>query len=262
LFDKVSDWDFVDLNAIGYDYEIIDIIKNIADGKKIKYLEQISFVKWYLTDINYTGEEYLKNRSKNIRSEIKRRKKKLEELGALDFKVVNDSDEIDKYMDHYYEVYRKSWKKEENVGPTFHRNLAALGVKKGWLRLGFLFLDGVPIAAQFRFVFNGMCLFIKTSYDEYYKKYSPGIILLSEMTKYIIDTDNVEVIDFGRGDENYKKSWANKKKKIKGMLIFNDNLKGNMLAIFFTRILPFYRKHEALIKIKRILSKNVLKIGC
>lgn len=258
FFKRYENWDIIDLYPIDEKDENIVFLKNVIDKNNFKSTEELYFIKWYENKINYSGDEYINKRSKNIRQELRRRRKKLEELGKLEFKIIKNNDEIDKYMNYYYETYTKSWKKKERIGPTFHRDLAKLASEKGWLRLGFLFLNDVPIASQFRIVSNGVCFFLKTAYNDQYRKYGPGTILLSEMIKYIIDIDNVIEIDFGSGDEPYKKSWASKKREMKRILFFNKNLRGRFLALLETQLLPIIRKHKVLVQIKNYLSTNVL----
>lgn len=254
LFNNFKDWDIIDLNPIYEEDKNLYILKDILDESNYNNIEQFCYANWYLNGINFTGDEYLSQRSKNVRQELRRRKTRLEELGKLEFRVIKNNDKIDKYIDYYYEVYAKSWKKREGTGPTFHRDLAKLAIEKGWLRLGFLFLNDTPIASQFRIVFKEVCFFLKTAYDAQYRKYGPGIILLSEMIKYIIDVDNVTEIDFGPGNEPYKKSWAARKREMKRLLVFNRNPKGFLLAFFIIKISPIVQQHEILKRLKNIIS--------
>ncbi|WP_304511756.1 GNAT family N-acetyltransferase [Desulfobacula sp.] len=255
LFNNFNGWDVIDLNPIAEDDENLSILISLTNESNYNNIEQFCHSNWYVNGINFSGDEYLNQRSKNNRQELRRRKKKLEELGKLEFRVIKNNNEIDKYMDYYYEVYTKSWKKREGIGPTFHRDLAKLAAEKGWLRLGFLFLNNIPIASQLRIVFNEVCFFLKTAYDDEYRKYGTGVILLSKMIKDIIDTDNVREIDFGPGDESYKKSWASQKRDMKRILIFNKTLKGRFLALLETELLPIVRKHKTLSQIKSYMFK-------
>jgi CelD/BcsL family acetyltransferase involved in cellulose biosynthesis len=261
FFKDFREWDVIDLNPFSVGDENRSIIRNIIDEGKYRISEETSYINWYVEDINYSGTEYLNKRSKDVRHEVKRRKKRLEELGELEFKVIKgDDEEVEKYIDLYYQVYSNSWKKEERIGPNFHRDLGRFAAEKGWLRLGFLFLNGAPIASQFRIVFKDYCYFLKTAYDDAYKKYGLGTVILSEMIRYLIDYEGVRKIDFGPGDESYKSYWASDKREMKRILVFNKNFKGNCLAIMNNKILPIIRRNEILNQIKTNLTKkNVYK---
>ena len=251
-------WDLIDLSPIRSDDETFFILQNLMRACKRMYTDQVDLAHWYLDKIDYSGENYLSRRSKNIRSELRRRRQKLESLGDLELRVIRKGNEIDKYMDYYYDVYAKSWKGKENIGPTFHRALARLAAEQGWLRLAFLFLDGTPIASQLRIVFNDACFFLKTAYDRQYRKYGPGIIMLADMIKYVIDVDHVREIDFGPGDEPYKRSWASQKREMRKIIIFNTTLKGRFLALLKLKVSPFFQKHETLREIKKRISTNFM----
>jgi CelD/BcsL family acetyltransferase involved in cellulose biosynthesis len=196
-------------------------------------------------------------RPKVIRKDVPYQIRRLEKIGELKFKFVKDLENIDHYMDIYYCIYSKSWQKRESLGPTFHRDLAKIAAKSGWLRLAFLFLDDIPISTQFWIVYDGYANILKTVYDKHFQKYSPGKILTAEMIKYVIDHDNVEAFDYGQGDEEYKKDWAPYRRERKGLLIFNRNIKGYTTSIIERKILTIINKNKYLVKIKHNVSKLI-----
>jgi CelD/BcsL family acetyltransferase involved in cellulose biosynthesis len=257
LFKDFREWDVMDLYPIPSEDENRLIIKSIIDESKYRISEETYYINWYIEDINYSGDEYLSKRDKDVRHEVKRRRKRLEELGNLEFKVIKGDDkEVEKYIDLYYQVYRKSWKKGERIGPNFHRDLMRFAADKGWLRLGFLFLNSVPIASQLRIVYKDYCYFLKTAYDDAYKKYGPGTIMLAEMIAYLIDCEGIKKIDFGPGDESYKSSWASDKREMKKILLFNRSLKGNLLVLLNNKILPAVNRYKTTKRIKEMLSNR------
>lgn len=160
-------------------------------------------------------------------------------------------------MDLYYEVYSKSWQKKEGIGPTFHRDLAKIAARNGWLRLGFLFQNGLPIASQFWITCADTSFILKTVYDQNYKKYSAGKILTTEMMKYVIDVDRVKIIDYVQGDESYKQDWTPRRRERKGLLVFNNNIKGQWLAFLDNNILPTFSKYKFLKRAKEILANRI-----
>ena len=175
--------------------------------------------------------------------------------GTLEIKFITNQDLLDEYMDIYYAVYSKSWQKIESIGPTFHRDFAKLAAQKGWLRLGFLFLDQTPISAQFWITCNSTSYILKTIYDQDYRKYSPGKVLTAEMMKYVIDIDKVTTVDYVQGDEPYKKDWTPKRRERKGLYLFNNNLKGKYLALLTNKIQPTVNRLECLRKVKKLAKK-------
>jgi hypothetical protein len=250
-------WDIVDLPTLPEEDFDFNSLKDALKRMKLNWTEYFCFGNWYLDNIDFTGDQYIQSRTSNIRNNIKRYSKKLEKMGSLkSIMVTNGTNaEIDKFMDAYYMVYGKSWKLPE-MDPTFHRDLAKLARDKGWLRLGFLFLDNTPIATQLWLVCEGVAYIAKLAYDEDYKKLIPGVILSAEMMKHVIDVDRVREVDYLEGDEPYKKDWTPKRRERKGVLIFNTSPRGKYLALMETKVLPPFRKHETLSKLKQAIKRH------
>lgn len=96
---------------------------------------------------------------------------------------------------------------------------------------------------------------LKTVYDQDYKKYSPGKILTSEIVKFVIDIDKVKAIDYVQGDEAYKQDWTPKRRERKGVLIFNNNLKGQYLSFIINKIQSAVNKNKYLRTTKEIIKR-------
>jgi len=130
---------------------------------------------------------------------------------------------------------------------------------KGWLRLGLVRLGGITIAAGFAIISNGYAYLAKTAYDEKYGDLGPGSIWLTEMIKYIIDIDNISVIDLLRGDEEYKRHWVDQRRERKGILIFNRNIRGCCLSLLVQDVLPAVNKNTGLRKVKEFVKSAFFK---
>jgi hypothetical protein len=106
----------------------------------------------------------------------------------------------------YETVYAASWKSEEG-SPAFLRAMAEEEGAAGTLRLGIAKKDGRPVAAQLWTVENGTAWIHKLAYDEAAKALSPGTILSMAMFRSALDEDRVSRIDYGTGDDAYKRDW-------------------------------------------------------
>ena len=257
FFSKIyNGWDILDFYSIPEENASFEILKKAIGETAFKYIDYFCFGDHYLDEINYSGEEYLKRRPGNISKNVPYRLRRLKKIGELEFRLIKNNDDIDRYMDVYYELYSRSWQKQENTGPTFHRTLANMAAAKGWLRLGFLFLNHSPMACQFWICANQQAYILKLFYDENYQQYAPGKILTAEMMKYVIDIDKVKAIDYLHGDEPYKKDWMTKFRERRGIVVFNKNIKGGYLALLNNRILPMVNENRYLKKMKEtILSR-------
>jgi len=126
----------------------------------------------------------------------------------------------------YEEVYRASWKPEEGSFP-FLRALAEQEGAAGTLRLGVARKDGRPVAVQLWLVEHGEATIHKLAYREDMKELSPGTILGEAMFRRAIDGDRVKLIDYGTGDDAYKRDWMGERRPLWRVQAFNrGTLKG------------------------------------
>jgi CelD/BcsL family acetyltransferase involved in cellulose biosynthesis len=253
-------WDIIDLSPIPEENGNFIALKNAVLKSSFKNAEIFCFGNWYLDGISYQSDKYFSNLSKKERKNIRQDRNRMEKAGKVVFKMIKNSHEVETYMKTYFEIYEKSWKKREMAGPGFYLDLTRCFGEKDWLRLGFVFLSDVPTAVGFAFVCDGLAYFEKVAYDEDYQNLGAGSVWFMEMIKYVIDVDKVRGIDFLRGDDPYKKHWVPQRRERKGILVFNNNLKGNYLSILVQYILPTFNRNKHLRKIKELVSNKVFKI--
>jgi len=199
-----------------------------------------------------TSSEYLASRKVNIRNDSRRMVKNLEKQGQLDFRLLKDCD-CSSGMDDYEQVYSRSWKTAEE-DPVFFRDLVAQLGRVQQTRLGILYLNQKPISAQLWFLAQHRGYIVKSAYDEAFEPHSPGTLLTWRMIQHLMDHDGMTSFDFLRGDEHYKRYWANERRERHTMHIFRSDLKGRLLYAFDQRILPATRTSPTLTSLKRILA--------
>jgi CelD/BcsL family acetyltransferase involved in cellulose biosynthesis len=124
--------------------------------------------------------------------------------GPVELRIVDSFDAA--AWGEYEQVYRASWKPAEG-SPAFLRRFAEVEGAAGTLRLGLARLDGRPVAAQLWTVEAGTAYIHKLAHDEAAKAHSPGTLLSHAMFARAIDRDRVDTIDFGTGDDAYKRDW-------------------------------------------------------
>lgn len=154
--------------------------------------------------------EYMAARPSRVRNTVARKKRKLKREHGYHIRLYTDSN-LQQGIADYSAVYNASWKVNEVFEP-FIEGLARRLSDTGWLRLAVLYIDDQPAAAQFWFVTHGKASIFKLVYDEGWKKYSPGSILIAWLMEYVIDTDKVEEIDFLTGNDAYKQDWMSERR--------------------------------------------------
>ena len=106
----------------------------------------------------------------------------------------------------YEAIYAESWKPGEG-SPAFLREFAQAEGAAGRLRLGLALAEGQPVAAQLWTVEHGTAYIHKLAHREAAKSLSPGTTLTAALFEHAIDRDRVELVDFGTGDDGYKRDW-------------------------------------------------------
>ena len=116
---------------------------------------------------------------------------------------------------------QSSWKPEE-APSTSSRALAEQEGAAGNLRLGVALKNGGPLAVQLWLVENGEATIHKLAYAEDARAMSPGTLLGMEMFRRALDVDRVSAIDYGTGDDGYKKDWMAERRTLWRIEAFNS----------------------------------------
>lgn len=166
---------------------------------------------WILRVQGQSFENYMAARPAKLRNTISRKKRKLDREHGYEIRLFTD-DTVPQAMDDYYAVYNASWKANEQY-IDFMDAIVERFSRMGWCRLGILYIKGQPAAAQLWFVLHGKASIFRLAYDEAWRRYSPGSILTSFLTQYVIDVDEVEEIDFLTGNDAYKQDWMSERRQ-------------------------------------------------
>ncbi|MDN3645273.1 GNAT family N-acetyltransferase [Pontixanthobacter aestiaquae] len=106
----------------------------------------------------------------------------------------------------YEAVYENSWKPEEG-DPDLLRAFAEQEGAAGRVRLAIGRHEGIAVAAQFWTVEDGIAYIHKLAHLEEHKALSAGTTLSAALFEHVMDTDKVQLIDFGTGNDPYKRDW-------------------------------------------------------
>jgi CelD/BcsL family acetyltransferase involved in cellulose biosynthesis len=176
------------------------------------------FGNWFLR-VEDDWQGYLKKRSANLRSSIKRRSKELAAAGGT-LEVVSSTEGIEQAIADFQEVYSASWKIPEpytDFVPSLIRRLSSIGM----LRLGIARLQKRPIAAQLWIVGQGKASIYKVAYHNAFAAFSPGTVLTSHLLQHVIEQDHVKEVDFLTGDDEYKQFWMSDRRERWGIVAYN-----------------------------------------
>jgi len=160
-------------------------------------------------------EAYLASRPRHLRHELARKRKRLETEWDAKWVNVSDAAGAERAMTEVLRIERNSWKDREGTSlvsepgaATFYGRLARTCAPLGWLRVELLYLDGQPVAHLLGLVHRGVYYALKTSYDEAYRAWSPGVVLFQHAIRKACE-DGLTTFDFLGADSRWKSELAN-----------------------------------------------------
>ena len=151
-----------------------------------------------------------------LRNTVQRKAKK----GVVDIQLISDFDPGS--WAAYEQIYAASWKPEEGH-PALLRAFAEAEGAGGRLRMGIARIDGVPVAAQYWTVEDGTAFIHKLAHVEDSLKASPGTLLSAALFRHVIEVDGVKRVDFGTGNDGYKRDWMNRHDPLWRIEAFNPS---------------------------------------
>jgi len=188
-----------------------------------------------------TFEDYLSARPSSLTNTGRRKLAALQKGSRVSFRIHRPGEDLEPFIADYDDVRRQSWQEAEPF-PLFIPELIRLADRLGILRMGVLKIDGENAAAQFWIVWKKRALIFKLAYVDKLRSHSPGTLLTTHMLEHIFETDNPDEIDFGRGDDEYKKLWVSTRRERWGIEAVNPRtVRGALLAARMT--LANMRKH-------------------
>jgi CelD/BcsL family acetyltransferase involved in cellulose biosynthesis len=203
-----------------------------------------SSVNWIYESQGISSQEYHDQLPFGVRRDTRQFSRRLAASGDFEFRVCS-SDLTDREVADYAYVYSRSWKEPE-YDPTFHADLMGVMAKRGVLRLGFLYLDKKPIAAQLWLIATGRAYAVKTAYDEAFKRMSVGTVLTWRIIEHLMNQDGMHSFDYLTGDDEYKRRWCNMRRRRLSLVAYRRGLRGSALYQLDQQWLPWIRNNKIL----------------
>ncbi len=161
-------------------------------------------------------EAYERGLRRKFRSELRRRRRRLEEEGQLTLEISEGKERLGELLEEGFRVEASGWKGSYgtsiNSRPAtrrFYTEVAQWAAERGWLRLAFLRLNGRALAFDYCLEHDKTHYLLKTGYDPAYGRFGPGMIIRYLMLARAF-SEGIATYDFlGLGsDFAWKREWA------------------------------------------------------
>lgn len=163
-------------------------------------------------------EEYLSLLGRKDRHELRRKLRRLESLPDVRVEKVTRPENFDSGLDIFIQLHRSSspakaefWEKTGMI--SFFKEMASRLAEKHWSELAILFSGNHVLGALLSFPYFDEVHLYNVTYNQAYKRFSPGYYLFHESIRQAI-VENKKEVDFLRGKEKYKYDFGAQDSKI------------------------------------------------
>ena len=153
-------------------------------------------------------------RSRNMRSQVGRRRRQLEQEGAVELRVVRGGETLDRDLDALFAVEASGWKAREGTAilaepgaEPLYRSFAHAMAERELLRVYLLEVGGTVVAGDLGCAIGHTGFLVKTGFDESWSRLSPGLVLRAEVLRASIE-EGLRAYDFLGPDDDYKTRWT------------------------------------------------------
>lgn len=200
---------WLDLSLLDADDPLVEALVEMARAADAHVISRPVLASPYM-DLRGTWAECEARLSRNFRSNMARRRRQLERDGSLEFRFSDGREGLDDLLSEGFQVEGAGWKgaagtavRSDPVTDRFYREIAHWAAARGWLRLGFLRLDGRCVAFTLSLLQGGSLYALKGGFDPEYAKFAPGMLMVAQ-TLADAFANGVATFEFLGGPDPYK----------------------------------------------------------
>jgi CelD/BcsL family acetyltransferase involved in cellulose biosynthesis len=168
-------------------------------------------------------EEYLAGRSRNFRSQLGRRRRKLERERELEFRLA-DAASFERDWETFRRLHGARWNALGEPGALAgeagetHRAFAAAALERGWLRLWTMTAAGDPVGAWYGWRLGDRYAYQLSGFDPEMARAGVGVVLLAHTIEQAAG-EGARTYDLMWGDEPYKERFATGRRTVGSPLL-------------------------------------------
>ncbi len=160
-----------------------------------------------------TWEEYMQRFSRQRRSTLRRKQRKIEREHNIAFTICRTENDIEHFLNQLFLLHKKRWRLAGHDGAfvrspvmmEFYRRIAPRVLEQGWLGLFSFLVDGRVVAVQYGYVFHGVFSQLQEGFDPDGPAGS-GNVLRLHVLRWCIE-NKLREYDFLGGHSPHKIQW-------------------------------------------------------
>jgi CelD/BcsL family acetyltransferase involved in cellulose biosynthesis len=173
----------------------------------------------------HTWDTFLGARSRNFRSQVRRKERALVDGEGAKFRATAVPGEVRADVAEFFRLHNSRWDEREGgstiTSPTvhaFHEDFAAAALERGWLRMSFLEVEGTAVAALYAWRIGGRYAYFQAGFDTAWADKSVGLVLMAHTVREAIE-EGADEYDLLLGDETYKARFATDERAVETLVV-------------------------------------------
>jgi CelD/BcsL family acetyltransferase involved in cellulose biosynthesis len=194
------------------------------------------------------GQPVEERASAKFRANLRRRLRRLGELGAVSVRRAAEGPEARAMLAQFLELEAAGWKGARGTAiaadertRAFYERLVEVAAARGWLALRALELDGRPVAMHLGLVYRGTYYLPKPAYDEALGACSPGQLLFREVVGEC-EARGLGALDLLGPDMPWKRDWEPHHRPHDWVYVYRPGLAGRTLHAVKHRVKPLAKE--------------------
>ena len=180
----------------------------------------------------HSWTSYLATLGSQHRRDVQRKTKNLSKQFEVAFERVEHEEQRDAALRLLIALHNKRWIDRGGSDAfhtaghvAFHAEFTARALRRGWLRLYVLRLDGQPASALYGLRYGGTFYFYQSGFDPRYARHSVGLVTMGLAIQSAL-AEGAEEYDFLHGDEAYKFHWAKESRDLRRLDLYPPGARG------------------------------------
>ncbi len=213
LLDNSTDWDKISLDEIPERISESNLLYSAFKNKGMRVVK-VPTGNCFAFQFNEQNEARKSFRFKQ-KSKLQNLLNNLKKQGELTLTELSGDQITNNSLELLFEQHMERWKNTPTPSKFLNKNDKGFYVSltrnladQKRVKLYLLKIDDELVSLKFVFILNDTVYMYTPSYNIAYSKYSPGKLINRMLVEKLI-RDGYSRLDFGKGDESYKKSFTN-----------------------------------------------------
>jgi CelD/BcsL family acetyltransferase involved in cellulose biosynthesis len=184
--------------------------------------------------------------NKKLRSQLRGIRREIAEKGHLQLKRVSEADPA--VLERFYELESAGWKGSEGSAikcspqlRQFYAEISQAAERFGYLCIYSLELNGELLASHFGLSHRGRYFSPKIAYNEKFRQYAPGHLIVSEIVQDCASR-GISEYDIIGVEDDWKMKWTSEARPKFKYLVFRPGLPGSLAHALRFRVRPLVKK--------------------